>query len=158
MEELRANSQSIVSQLNDTIWVLKKKSLFLTSISDRLKVFIQRMQSSYGHIKLDVVECIGTDHLLPPSQAFQLLQVLREAVNNAVRHSKAREIKVLIESDDSAWRITVADDGKGMSRVIAQEGNGLENMKSRSKEAGWEIKWQSNLPTGTRLTIAPTTN
>jgi signal transduction histidine kinase/tetratricopeptide (TPR) repeat protein len=157
MQELRNNSQSIVSQLNDTIWVLKKNALSLTAISDRLKSFIQRIQSSYPDMKMDVFENITTDHLLPPSQAFHLFQVLQEAINNAVRHSGGKQITVTIESNHS-WKITVTDDGKGLPESWpAKEGNGLMNMKNRSKEAGWKIEWQPNNP-GTRLSITPTTN
>jgi signal transduction histidine kinase len=156
MQELRNNSQSIVSQLNDTIWVLKKDALSLTAISDRLKSFIQRIQSSYPDIKIDVLEKIETDHLLPPSQAFHLFRILQEAVNNAVRHSGGRQITVSIESDET-WKITVSDDGKGITEV-RKEGNGLLNMKDRSQEAGWIIEWQPNEPKGTRLSVVPTTN
>lgn len=159
LKELRNNSQSIVSQLNDTIWVLKKDALLLTSISDRLKSFIQRIQSSYSEIKMDVHEQIENDHLLPPSQAFHLFQVLKEAVNNAIRHSRASEICVFIESNAADWKITVADNGKGMSPlVVGGDGNGVHNMKKRSDEVGWEIAWRPNTPTGTKLTISPTTN
>jgi signal transduction histidine kinase len=158
MQELRNNSQSIVSQLNDTIWVLKKDALSLTAISDRVKVFIQRIQFSYPSVKIDVIENIETDHLLPPSQAFHLFQILQEAINNAVRHSGGRQINVIMESSKS-WKINVSDDGKGMSGALMnKEGNGLLNMKNRSGEAGWLIEWQTNEPHGTRLTIMPTTN
>jgi signal transduction histidine kinase len=158
MQELRNNSQSIVSQLNDTIWVLKKDALSLTAISDRLKIFIQRIQYSYPSIKIDVIENIETDHLLPPSQAFHLFQILQEAINNAVRHSGGRQINVIMEGSQS-WTITVSDDGKGMNEAIMKkDGNGLLNMKNRSGEAGWLIEWQINEPSGTRLIIRPTTN
>jgi signal transduction histidine kinase len=158
MQELKNNSQSIVSQLNDTIWVLKKDALSLTAISDRLKSFIQRIQSSYPDMKMDVFEKITTDHLLPPSQAFHLFQVLQEAVNNAVRHSGGKHIAVTIESNYS-WKITVSDDGKGFPGIVHnKEANGLLNMKNRSKEAGWVIEWHPNDPKGTLLSIAPTTN
>jgi signal transduction histidine kinase len=157
MQELRNNSQSIVSQLNDTIWVLKKDALSLTAISDRLKTFIQRIELSYPDIKIDVFENIATDHLLPPGQAFHLFRILQEAVNNAVRHSGGKQINIRIESNHS-WKITVSDNGKGIPGVTLVEGNGFLNMKNRSKEAGWKIEWQSNEPSGTQLSITPTTN
>lgn len=155
LQELRNNSQSIVSQLNDTIWALKKDALSLTAISDRLKIFIQRIQSSYPDIKIDVFENITVDHLLPPSQAFHLFRILQEAINNAVRHSGGKQINVIIKSDQW-WEITVSDDGKGLIEVVInKEGNGLLNMKNRSKEAGWIIEWKPNAPNGTKLSITP---
>ncbi|MBL0183769.1 MAG: hypothetical protein IPP96_16370 [Chitinophagaceae bacterium] len=158
LQELRNNSRSIVSQLNDTIWVLKKDALSLTAISDRLKSFIQRLQSSYPNLKMDVFENIETDHLLPPSQAFHLFHILQEAVNNAVRHSGGTQVSVTIESNHS-WKMIVADDGKGLPEELpVREGNGLANMKNRAAEAEWMLEWQDNIPAGTRLSITPTTN
>ena len=157
-EELRNNSQAIVSQLNDTIWVLKKDALSLTAISDRLKLFIQRIESSYPAIKIDVIERITDDHLLPPSQAFHLFQIMKEGINNALKHSGCRQVMVIIESNtDSHWKINITDDGTGISykENNHEGGNGLENMKNRSKESGWNIEWQTNQPKGTNLIIQP---
>ncbi|HYC28011.1 MAG TPA: hypothetical protein VEB42_04330, partial [Chitinophagaceae bacterium] len=56
LHELKNNSLAIVSQLADTIWALKKDALSLTAISDRIKVFVQRIQSSYPEITIDVTE------------------------------------------------------------------------------------------------------
>ncbi|MDP9041211.1 MAG: ATP-binding protein, partial [Bacteroidota bacterium] len=159
LHELRNNSQSIVSQLNDTIWALKKDALSLIAISDRLKVFIQKIQSSYPGIRIDVMEHITTDHLLPPSQAFHLFQIIQEAINNAVRHSGGKQVTVNIESNHQ-WEISIGDDGKGMSEQSSNTGggNGVFNMKARAKETGWNIEWKRNEPRGTLVVIRPTTN
>ncbi|RYD72847.1 MAG: hypothetical protein EOP84_22475 [Verrucomicrobiaceae bacterium] len=61
MHELRNNSQAIVSQLNDTIWALKKDDLSLTAISDRIKIFIQKIQPSYPNTIINVMEVQETD-------------------------------------------------------------------------------------------------
>ena len=156
LQELKINSQSIVSQLNDTIWVLKKDNLSLTAISDRIKVFLQRIGASYPHINLDVIEQINTDLLLPPAQAFHLYQISKEAVINALKHSMAKNIRVCFESEKQ-WKITISDDGTGIQELdkTMGKGNGLINMKNRCKEAGWLIEWKQNEPTGTSVIIAP---
>lgn len=158
LQELRNNSKAIVSQLSDTIWVLKKDALSLTAISDRIKVFIQKLSSSYPNIQIDVLENIQVDHLLPPSHAFHLFKILQEAINNALRHSGCTQIIILIEGDDD-WKISIKDDGIGFSTPgLIEGGNGLGNMKARSVEAGWNIEWQQNNPNGTCVIITPTTN
>jgi signal transduction histidine kinase len=157
-EELRNNSQEIVSQLNDTIWALKKDALSLTAISDRLKLFILRIESSYPNVKIDVVEKIDEDHLLPPSQAFHLFQIMKEGINNALKHSGCKQIFVTIESNaGSQWKVNIEDDGAGINYEGKNTGggNGLENMRNRSKESGWKIQWQSNQPGGTSVMIQP---
>jgi len=158
LHELRNNSMAIVSQLSDTIWALKKDALSLTTISDRIKIFVQRMQSSYPNIIIDVLETIYTDHLLAPSQAFHLFQIMKEAVNNALRHSHCTHLSIAI-SGDKNWRIKISDNGKGIGDLtITEGGNGLLNMRSRAEESGWNIEWQNNQPKGTQVIIEPTTN
>ncbi len=158
-EELKNNSQAIVSQLNDTIWVLTKEQLALTSISDRLKVFIQRLNKSYPNVQIDVKENIITDRVLAPMQAFHLFKILQEAIINALRHSGCSKITITIVSHMD-WQITIEDNGKGMAEKNEPTtgGNGLHNMKNRGKEAGWNIVWESRSNEGTKVSINPTTN
>ncbi len=158
-EELKNNSQAIVSQLNDTIWVLKKEQLALTSISDRLKVFIQKLNRSYPQVQIDVKENIVADRLLAPMQALHLFKILQEGIINALRHSSCTKIIITIKSDID-WTITIEDNGIGIPETPASKtgGNGLYNMRNRSKDAGWDICWQHNDPSGTRVVINSTTN
>lgn len=162
--ELRNNSMSIISQLNDTIWVLKKDSLSLTAISDRIKVFIRRIQPSYPGISIEVKEDIVADHQLSSAHAFHLYRIVQEAVNNALKHSKGNAILVTITGADNhsgpAWHVRVEDNGLGMQDNYNERdgGNGLTNMKTRSREAGWNIDWEANDKGGTIVNISPTTN
>lgn len=157
LQELKSNSQSIVSQLSDTIWALKKEALSLTAISDRLKVLIQKIQPSHPSIKIDVIERIANDILLPPSQAFHLYQTIQEALINALRHSNSSQVIIIFKSDKT-WKVCITDNGKGIEDERTVLGNGLTNMKNRCKEVGWLIEWQSNEKNGTTVVISPTTN
>ena len=159
LQELNRNAQEIVSQLNDTIWVLKKENLSLTAISDRIKRFIQYIQNSYPNIKIDVTEHIDTDILFPPVQAFNLFQIIKEAIINSLKHSSANNIKIYFESK-SKWAIIISDDGIGIKEKDKQMGigNGMENMRNRSKESGFAIDWGLNETGGTKVSIRATTN
>ncbi len=156
LQQLRNNSQAIVSQLGDTIWALKKDALALTAISDRLKAFIQRIQPSYPMVNMEVLENISNDMLLTPAQAFHLFSILRESIINALRHSHCKNIIVKIEGA-THWYFTVSDDGDGIDmQKIVSSNNGLANMQRRAKEFDWQIKWQLQNP-GTIIHIYPTT-
>lgn len=150
--ELRDHSLSIVSQLNDTIWALKKDALSLTALSDRIKVFIQRLRQSYPSVSIGVVEEIEEDVVMSPSHALHLFRIVQEAINNALRHSRAQEITVTIRSGRNEWEILVADDGKGMNGQSVS-GNGLTNMKDRAEKSGWKICWLPGEPRGTVVKI-----
>lgn len=161
LNELRNNSRDIVSQLNDTIWALKKETLSLTNISDRIKVFVQRIQPSYPDILIDIKENINDDHRLQPIQAFHLFRIIQEAINNAIRHSRCTQVEVKITSG-SSWKIIVQDNGIGFVKKTKTNttSHGLSNMEARAIEAGWQILWKSNThpESGTQVIIEPTTN
>lgn len=157
--ELKANSNAIISQLNDTIWALKKDALLLTAISDRLKIFINQFQRSYPNIHIEVTEEIAADIELPASQAFHLYRMLQEAINNALKHSQGTNVQVLIKAAKS-WEASVTDNGVGMPENIKPDlgGYGLSGMQQRSEEAGWSVQWISQPAGGTKVLISPTTN
>lgn len=159
MLELKNNSNAIISELNDTIWVLKKDALSLTAVSDRIKIFISRIQKSYPDIGIEVRELIKSDLLMPASQAFHLYRIVQEAVNNCLRHSKCSNIIIEIISN-SHWKVIIEDDGVGFSedKQTSGSGNGLTNMKWRCEEAGWVVKWKSKLTKGTLVEVYGTTN
>jgi signal transduction histidine kinase len=158
-EELKTNSNAIISQLNDTIWALKKDALLLTAISDRLKIFINQFQRSYPNIHIEVTEEIVEDKVLPASQAFHLYRMLQEAINNALKHSKGSKVLVNIVAGET-WEASVQDNGIGMANAIQHVagGFGLQGITERSNEAGWNVQWISLSEGGTRVLISPTTN
>ncbi|HYO22048.1 MAG TPA: ATP-binding protein [Flavisolibacter sp.] len=159
LQELKGNAQAIVLQLSDTIWVLKNDALSLTAISDRLKLFIQKIAPSYPAVTIDVCEEIETEDALPPAQAFHLFQIIKEAINNSLRHSRCTRITVKMIGN-KGWRLSISDDGSGImqSTTVAEGGNGLVNMRARAAESGWQIQWQKAQPKGTTVIIEPTTN
>lgn len=155
LQKLQANSRSIIDQLNDTIWALNKEAISLTAVSDRFKVFLQKIQPNYPNINITIEENIVNDQKLSPANALHLFRIMQEAVNNALRHSKCENIFITINSGN-VWSVIIKDDGKGLAglneKIIA--GNGLRNIQMRSEEAGWKVKWKTPEPKGTELIIS----
>jgi len=155
LNELKNNAQAMVAELSDTIWALKPETLRLTAISDRTKVFIQKIERTYPHINIEVREAIEDDILLPPSHGFHLLRILQEAINNAVKHSSCSEVIVSLHSEET-WDICVADNGMWLKSGRETEGNGIYNMKRRAEMCGWDIQWRAK-ENGTEVCIFSTT-
>jgi signal transduction histidine kinase len=154
--ELNKNAGAIVSQLNDTIWVLTRGMLSVTAVADRIKVYVLNLQKSYRQIDFHFHEELHSDPLIAPIPALHLLKILQEGINNAVRHSQAHVVNVHFKSSDSHWDICVADNGIGMpiTRDDSGKGNGMANMKKRASEAHFQIRWESNPGGGTRLLVS----
>lgn len=56
----------------------------------------------------------GAERAVPADLAFELLQIVREAISNAVRHGEAHAVAIVADSDAHAVTLTIADNGVGM--------------------------------------------
>ena len=159
LELLQSNSQQMVALLGDTIWALRKEKMNLSDISDRIKVFLNRLRPNYPQVNMRVLEDLQNDWEFQPNQAFHLFMIVQEAVNNALKHSQGTEIKISINCKDS-WEILINDNGRGFSKTESwnEDGNGLANMQSRAENMSCSIQWNQISPTGTEVCIRPTTN
>jgi two-component system sensor histidine kinase DesK len=75
-------------------------------------------------------------HLAPVSHSTDsvLAVVLREAINNVLRHSTATSVRVALSTCDDQAFFSVENDGAG--QAPAAPGRGLQNITSRVAEAG----------------------
>jgi signal transduction histidine kinase len=79
---------------------------------------------------------------LPPIQfsaqvRHEILLSVKEAVNNAVRHSRATEVWFRLKLGNHELALSVEDNGIGFNPgTAARGGNGLKNMRSRLESLG----------------------
>ncbi|GGO03202.1 hypothetical protein GCM10010116_06310 [Microbispora rosea subsp. aerata] len=85
----------------------------------------------------------------------QLRLVLREAVQNAVVHARARRITVDVRLEGEMIRAVVEDDGEGFEprRLPPAEGLGLASMSERVANVGGDFEIASCHCRGTRIAI-----
>jgi two-component sensor histidine kinase len=74
------------------------------------------------------------DNQIPQSVRLEVYRMVEEAVNNAIRHGKARNITIRAEHATDILTITVVDDGRGFEQL--REGFGIRTMKRRALRAG----------------------
>jgi signal transduction histidine kinase len=79
------------------------------------------------------VRMAGPLDVVPPYLAAHAEAVVREAVSNAMRHSRATDLAVTISVDDDLV-IQVSDDGIGIPETVAR--SGLYNMARRATDSG----------------------
>jgi two-component system sensor histidine kinase UhpB len=81
-------------------------------------------------------------------------RIVQEAVNNAVRHADATQVRVRLNlywRRGEAWLVlAVEDDGKGFSPT-AKPGNGLRNMRDRALMLGGGVRIGVRQQNGTRV-------
>jgi signal transduction histidine kinase len=86
--------------------------------------------------------------------ALQLLQIAREAISNAQRHSGAKLVQVALHARDGGLEMKIADDGRGFdSDRPPGIGYGLPNMLDRARKIGADYQLQTHPGQGVRITV-----
>jgi len=97
----------------------------------------------------------GTDRRPDEKTEIATYRIVNEVVNNALRHSEAKNINVQLLIDESRLHVTVEDDGKGFDTSIVEDGggNGLKNIRSRVTSLGGTLEIFSALGKGTEVNV-----
>jgi signal transduction histidine kinase len=86
--------------------------------------------------------------------ALHLLNILREALSNIVRHAKASRVSVSLRRLRRVIRLRIDDNGVGFDvRTAAGTGHGLGNMAARAKKVRTEFGLHSAPGEGTTIIV-----
>lgn len=90
---------------------------------------------------------------LPSDISVCLYRVLQEALQNAVKHSGSRQLRVVLTGDLEGVELTVRDTGIGFDpkEVAKKHGVGLISMKERLKLVGGQLSIESQPHAGTTI-------
>jgi signal transduction histidine kinase len=92
--------------------------------------------------------------LISPQQSAEVVNILREAISNAVRHGRARTITLRAERSDATIALAVQDDGRGFpTDQLRPDGHGLANMQTRATALGGSLRVESAPGKGTRILL-----
>ena len=87
--------------------------------------------------------------------ATHLFRIAQEAVNNAVKYSGARRIRITLSRCDGRLKLSVDDHGKGLSSSAAPgDGMGMRVMKYRADLIGAALEISSSAKQGVRITCS----
>jgi PAS domain S-box-containing protein len=97
--------------------------------------------------------CPDAIGLQDTTTAMHLFRIAQEAVNNALRHSKAQHIDVSLVSLDSALVLSIRDDGIGIADTPEEtKGIGIRLMRNRAGLIGGRLIISANEGGGTLVT------
>ncbi len=95
------------------------------------------------------------------AQALRLpiFRIIQEATANALKHSRAERIKVVLDATGAAVKLSIEDNGQGFDPDLAvgkrdfSHGLGLQSMKERAELSGGSYQFQSAPGKGTRISV-----
>jgi signal transduction histidine kinase len=121
----------------------------LSALTDEIRL------NTLINVELDVTDAGDGHAQVDDGLAFDLLQMAREALSNAVRHSRARNIRISLRQQPDRVRLEIGDDGRGFDLEQAQASGhfGLANLRERAGSHGGSARIETRAGAGTRILI-----
>jgi len=155
LEKILASSRETVDRLGEIIWAINPDRDNLEGFFAYLRTYIVKFfEDTTFKVTLDFPEK-KPDLKFNPDLKRTLFLVVKEALHNVAKHSKADQVAVAFHCPDHRYSITITDDGKGFDVAATQlKGNGLKNMQKRMESVGGEIEIESQPEQGTVVSLS----
>jgi signal transduction histidine kinase len=142
-------ANDIVQKMNEIVWALNINHDDLPSLVAYTRQFAVSYLDDMG-----LKSTFGVPDRIPAMRVSgvnrrNIFLLVKESINNIVKHAGATEVKVDIALDRNL-RIVVSDNGRGLPKVPRQ-GNGLSNMRKRVDSMEGTMDIVSN--GGTKITF-----
>jgi len=151
LNTIEKQAKDLSEKIGDIIWSLKPEDQFM-SLSTRIKNFASELISP-TEIEYTINIDKNIDEALKDlSMRKNVLMICKEALNNAVKYSKATHINITMQLRDNELNIDISDDGVGFNNEL-KLGNGLTNIKRRTEEIQGKLYINSIENRGTSIQI-----
>jgi signal transduction histidine kinase len=158
--DIERSHRLIVDQINQLIHEIRQMVHGLNQ--DTVPEFdlaeeLRNMQATHEHIGLVRVTLNlepAAIEVLTKEEEREILNIVREALSNCLRHAHAAHAKIAIHKRGEKIRVTVCDDGIGFATTAGsvKRGYGLANMEARARKIGGTLRVRSEPGHGTNIT------
>jgi len=152
--ELKSGLNSAYRQLRELLTTFRLK-IDSEGLQHAFEETITQLNNrSDGKINFSLDYQIG-DLPLTPNEEIHIMQIAREATQNALHHSKGKNAKVSVFADDNnVINLIIKDDGVGLGPKPEKLNHyGLAIMKERAKQLGATLSIDSDQNSGTEVKI-----
>ena len=152
LERISEEAREALRAMDEILWAInpRRDTLheFATFVCGHAQTFLK---ATPIQCVLDVEPAMSTTAFDLPFRR-SLLMAVKEALNNAAKHSEATELLLQIHRRGSGLIVAVQDNGKGFDPAQAKaERNGLHNMHERLNEVGGTCLLTSQPGKGCRI-------
>ncbi len=154
IEKMESTARQAVKSLDEIVWAVNPRNDTLAHLVDYSGQFATDYLYSVGvRCLLDVSEQTPPREV-PSNVRHNIFLVIKESLQNIVKHSRATEVWLRINPTNSDLRIVIEDNGCGFEPASDNaQGDGLRNMRQRMNELGGRCLIQRRAGGGTEIII-----
>ncbi|OGV07170.1 MAG: hypothetical protein A2499_06220 [Stygiobacter sp. RIFOXYC12_FULL_38_8] len=155
LDKITDASRDVAITMDEIVWAVNPKNDKIDRLCSYIASYVQEYLSLTDiHLTLTVPDTLP-EVFMSAELRHNVFLVIKEAANNIVKHSKAKEVVFDASYSDNNLEFTLTDDGIGICDSVDEFGNGLINMRKRIKDNGGYFEIKNNIPKGTivRITV-----
>jgi signal transduction histidine kinase len=154
IEKMESTARQAVKSLDEIVWAVNPRNDTLAHLIDYTGQFATDYLYAVGlRCLLDVPEQVPPIEV-PSNVRHNVFLVVKEALQNIVKHADATEVWLRINATNLGLRIVIEDNGRGFERVTGDAlADGLGNMQQRMKEIGGKCQIRSRAGKGTEIIV-----
>jgi signal transduction histidine kinase len=149
---LKEIAQQVLQEMRLLVYELRPQVLRSEGLIGALE---QRLEAVERRAGIDARLVVDGDLKIPAELEVELLYISQEALNNALKHSKASEVVLSLHTDGDNLGLVVEDNGQGFDLELARGkgGMGLTSMGERVEKIGGKLTIQSVPDIGTTISV-----
>jgi PAS domain S-box-containing protein len=147
-------ARSVSQSLDEIVWAVDPQKDRLEGLGLYLIRHVEEFLAAAGlRCRLDLPEVLP-DLMVTASKRYLVFCVVKEALNNVVKHAQATEVRLRLEVRNNLLMLLISDNGRGLVRKRVPTGrSGLTNMRQRMAEAGGRCLVYSRPDHGTNVSV-----
>jgi signal transduction histidine kinase len=153
VERVRELAQDAVAELRSVVFQLRPAEVEAEGLAAALRKHVELLRRTHG---AEVELRLEGEPRRRPRIDEELFRIAQEALQNAVRHSRADRIEVELEEDGDGVRLRVSDDGVGFdpgAAALRSRRLGLTSMEERARALGGRLEIASAPEHGTTVSL-----
>jgi PAS domain S-box-containing protein len=154
LAEMNRMLENVLEDLHRLAIDLRPASLDHLGLAAALRQHVAMVNQKFGLTAQ--FEMLGIQDRLPEEMEITFYRIVQEALNNVVRHARARHVDVIIEKRDENLILVIEDDGVGFDPevILKKSGRlGLFGMQERVEMLGGKLIIESAQGKGTTLVV-----
>jgi signal transduction histidine kinase len=153
METIAGKSRTLVNALDEIVWAVDPERDTLASVARYLASYAEEYLAGL-HVACRVqIPNSSPDLVVSGEVRHHLFLAVKEALNNAIRHSGATEIGFRVRVLKDGLLISITDNGSGFDPAGGSNGHGLLNLRQRLAHLHGRCELESTPGAGTTVSL-----
>jgi ligand-binding sensor domain-containing protein/two-component sensor histidine kinase len=151
IKQIFTQSKQAQQNMSDIVWSIRADNDTVEDLIIRIKEYVSSVLEPADIDILFEIEENATSYNLPIQHRKEILLIIKEAVNNVVKHASCTQVIVIYKIQNGKIVLAVQDNGQWKNKAQSS-GLGLLSMSRRAESIGGTLEISDKQP-GTRVSL-----